>query len=109
MEPKYLKLQEMLKDESTCKKLFVLSAEECSDVLQKEYDLDFSVAELTDIMNGIKAGLNDRQNDELKETDLEMVSGGRDNSAYGFGYSTGRFVPAVALVVCVVGVVACGW
>ena len=107
MEPKYLKLQEMLKDESTCKKLFVLTAEECSDVLKKEYDLDFSVTELTDIINGIKAALNDRQNGELKEAELEMVSGGRDSSAYGYGYSLGRFVPAAVIVVGVC--IAAGW
>ena len=98
METKYLELQELLKDEATCKKLFVLSAEECSEVLQKEYNLDFSVAELTDIMNGIKAALSDRQNGELNETDLEMVAGGRDSSAYGYGYSFGRFVPAAVVV-----------
>lgn len=98
MESKYLKMQEMLKDEATCKKLFVLSAEECSVVLKNEYELDFSVAELTDIMNGIKAALNDRQNGELDESDLEMVSGGRDSSAYGYGYSFGRFVPAAVVV-----------
>ena len=98
MEPKYLKLQEMLKDEATCKKLFVLSADEASVVLQKEYGLEFSVEELTDIMNGIKAALNDRQNGELDEGDLEMVSGGRDSSAYGYGYSFGRFVPAAVVV-----------
>lgn len=99
METKYLKLQEVLKDEANCKRLFVLSAEECSVVLKNEYDLDFSVAELTDIMNGIQAALKDRQNGELDEADLEMVAGGkRDNSAYGYGYSFGRFVPAAVVV-----------
>lgn len=98
MEPKYLKLQEMLKDEATCRKLFVLNAEECSEVLKKEYDLDFTAEELTDIMNGIKAALNDRQNGELGETDLEMVSGGKKNSSYDYGYSFGRFVPAAVVV-----------
>lgn len=100
MEPKYSMLQELLNDEATCKKLFMLSPEECSDVLQKEYNLTFSVDELNDIMKGIKAALDDRANGELVEADLEMVSGGRDSSAYGFGYSFGRFVPA-AVVVCV--------
>jgi len=98
MEEKYLKLQEILKDETNCRRLFVLSAEEASEILKKEFDLDFSVAELTDFMNGIKAALSDRQNGELEETDLEMVSGGRDSSAYGRGYSFGRFVPAAVVV-----------
>lgn len=106
MEDKYLKLQELLKDESNCKRLFVLNAEEVSDVLQKEYNLDFSTEELTDFMNGLKAALNDRQNGELAAEDLEMVSGGkRDSSAYGQGYSAGRFLPAAAVVGIAVAVV----
>lgn len=100
METKYLKLQELLKDEVTSKKLFTLSVEECSDVLLKEYGLDFSVEELTEFMKGLQAALKDRKNGELDESDLEMVSGGRDSSAYGYGYSFGRFVPAV-VVVCI--------
>ena len=76
----------------------MLSAEECSVVLKNEYGLDFSVAELTDVMNGIQAALKDRQNGELDEGDLDMVAGGRDSSAYGFGYSCGRFVPAAVVV-----------
>lgn len=105
METKYLKLQELLTNEETAKKLFVLSVEECSDVLQKEYNLDFSVEELTDFMNGIRAALKDRQNGELDETDLDMISGGRDSSAYGYGYSFGRFVPAAVVVVLAVAAV----
>ena len=100
METKYLKLQELLKDEVTGKKLFTLSVEECSDVLLKEYGLDFSVEELTEFMKGLQAALKDRKNGELDESDLEMVSGGRDSSAYGYGYSFGRFCPAV-VVVCI--------
>ena len=98
MEPRYQKLQELLKDEATCKKLFVLNAEEASEVLKKEYGLDFTVAELTSIMNGIKDALRDRQSGELGETDLEMVSGGAKDKDYGYGYSFGRFVPAAVVV-----------
>lgn len=98
METKYVKLQELLSDEETCKRLFALSAEECSVTLKNEYGLDFSVDELNEIMRGIQAALKDRQNGELNESDLEMVAGGRDSSAYGFGYSCGRFVPAAVVV-----------
>ena len=105
METKYLQLQELLKDENTGKKLFMLSVEECSDVLQKEYGLIFSVDELTEFMKGIQAALRDRQNGELDESDLDMVSGGRDSSAYGYGYSFGRFVPAAVVVVLAVATV----
>ena len=98
MEEKYLKLEELLKDEATCKRLFVMNAEEVSAVLLKEYGLDFSVGELTDFMNGVKAALHDRENGELGEADLEMVAGGRDSSSYGRGYSFGRFVPAAVVV-----------
>lgn len=98
METKYLKLQELLKNEETCKRLFVLNAEECSDVLKKEYGLDFTKDELAEFMNGVKAALKDRENGELDEQDLETVAGGRDSSAYGYGYSFGRFVPAAVVV-----------
>jgi len=98
MENKYLKLQEILKNEETCRRLFVLNAEECSNVLEKEYGLDFSKDELAEFMNGVKAALKDRENDELDEKDLEAVSGGRDSSSYGYGYSFGRFVPAAVVV-----------
>lgn len=105
METKYLKLQELLKDEETAKRLFMLDVEECSAVLQKEYNLDFSIEELNEFMRGIQAALKDRQNGELDENDLEMVSGGRDSSAYGYGYSFGRFVPAAVVVVLAVAAV----
>jgi len=98
MEPKYAKLQELLKDEATCRKLFVLNADECSKVLKEEYDLDFTPGELAEIMNGIKAALNDRQNGELAESDLEMVAGGKKNTSYDYGYSFGKFVPAAVVV-----------
>lgn len=98
METKYLKLQELLKNEETAKRLFLLDVEVCSDVLLKEYNLDFSIEELNEFMRGIQAALKDRQNGELDENDLDMVSGGRDNSAYGYGYSFGRFVPSAIVV-----------
>jgi len=98
MEEKYLKLQEILKDEANCKRLFPLSADEAALTLKKDYNLDFSVDELTEFMNGVKAALKERQDGELEESDLEMVSGGKGNSSYDYGYSFGRFVPAAVVV-----------
>lgn len=98
MEEKYLKLQEILKDEATCKRLFAMNVETAADTLKKEFGLEFSVDELIDFMNGVKAALSDRENNELGEADLEMVSGGRNQAAYDSGYSFGRFVPAAVVL-----------
>ncbi len=98
MEERYLKLQEILKDEATCRRLFVMDAKEAADVLKKEYDVEFTAEELADFMNGVKAAMNERGDGELGETDLEMVSGGRNQGAYNSGYSFGKMVPAGVLV-----------
>lgn len=108
MEERFLKLQELLSNEETAKKLLALSAEEASCVLTSEYGIDFSVEELNDIVRGILDAAKEKENGELSVTDLENVSGGgKGSNSYNFGKSVGGAVPVVFAMVCIG--IAFGW
>lgn len=108
MENKYEKFKELLTTEATAMELLALSAEDASVVLEEKYDISFSVNELNEILLGMRAGIAEAEKEELSEVDLDQVAGG-GSSNYNYGKSVGRAVTAVGIVVCVVGIAACGW
>lgn len=108
MEERYVKLQALLTNEETAKKLLALSAEEATHVLAAEYGIDFSAEELKEIMRGIQDAVKEAENAELSETDLEMVAGGKKGSdAYEFGKAAGKAAPVIVALGCVIALT--GW
>lgn len=108
MEKRFEKLQELLTNEETAKKLLVLTAEEASSVLAAEYGVDFTADELNDIMQGMKDAAKELADGELSVEDLDLVAGGgKGSEAYQFGRSAGRAAPIVVALVTVA--VLTGW
>lgn len=108
MEERFIKLQELLTNEETAKKLLALSAEEASTALAAEYGITFTVEELNDIVRGIQDSVKEAQNVELSENDLDQVSGGgKGSESYNFGKSVGGAAPVVFAMICIG--VAMGW
>lgn len=107
MEEKYVKLAALLNNEDDARRLLTMTPEEASRVLKEEYNLDFSVDQLNDIMRGIHDSLVEMEGGELSENDLEQVAGGGKGSEdYEFGRSVGRATP----IVIALGIaIACVW
>ena len=99
MEPKYVALENLLKDEEALAKLSTSQdAEETSKILKEEFGLDFSPEELREVGEGMKRALEDDSMGELSESDLEMVAGGKQSTAYKVGYYIGKGVKIAATV-----------
>ena len=80
------KLTELLKDETTARKLFGMSIQEAQTELAKQ-GLDFSIEEMQAIAQGI-ADSNSDDDDELNEAQLTEVTGGSKNNDWY--YQQGR-------------------
>lgn len=108
MEKRFEKLNELLSNEETAKKLLGLTAEEASAVLTNDYNIDFTAEELNDVMLGILDSIKESSDCELTADDLDKVAGGgKGSEAYEFGKSAGKAAPVVVALVCVG--IAFGW
>ena len=102
MDPKFESLANLFKDAAIAERLLGYSPEEAVVVLKEEFHLEFTVEELVDVAEGIKAALTG-SSDELTEDQLEEVAGGKKGStAYNVGYYIGKGVQAFGCVVAIV-------
>ena len=98
MEPRYESLTNLFKDAEVAQRLLAYSPEEAVVVLKEEFHLEFTVEELVDVAEGIKAALTG-SSEELTEDQLEEVAGGKKGStAYKVGNYIGKVVKAVGVV-----------
>jgi len=98
METKYITLSELFKDNEVAQKLLACSPEEAVVFLKKEYGLEFTVTELTEVAQGIQDALKEDSSDELSSEYLdEVTGGGKGSGAYNAGYYIGKVVKVVGV------------
>lgn len=110
MERKYEALIALFKeDPEAAQTLLSCSAEGAVEILNDKYHLEFTVDELNDVAEGVKAGLADATADELTEELLVQVVGGGKSGAYYAGYYIGKTIIVGGVIVGIgAGLVAIG-
>jgi len=110
METRFEALGNLLKDEKEGAILVSLSAEEAVAYLKEKHNLVFSLEELNDVAAGMKKALEETSENEISESDLEMVAGGRKSVPYTVGYYLGKTVKVISTGIKIVGgIIANGW
>jgi len=102
MNPKYEALINLFKDPEIAQKLMACSAEEAAAFLKEEHSLEFTVEELNEVADGMKAAMAEKS-DELSLDQLENVVGGAKSGAYYAGYYVGKVVGVAGVTLGIVG------
>ena len=93
MDQRFEALKKLFENAEVAQKLLSCTAEEAATILKEQYQLEFSVEELDDVAQGIRAALTENESNELSGEQLdEVVGGAKGSAAYNTGYSIGKVV-----------------